>query len=86
MRPLAIVLNPPLLDLAARVVHRDEDLLIEALLAQAAVERLDEGILNVSLLKITSQPEPWTRDEGGESCSQRSRLRRRRCESPSIVL
>jgi len=38
MGPFTVVLHPPLLDLAPRVIERDEDLLIETLLAQAAVE------------------------------------------------
>ena len=38
VRTLAIVRNSPPLDLAPRVVERDEYLLVEALLAQAAVE------------------------------------------------
>jgi hypothetical protein len=38
VRTLAMVRNSPPLDLAPRVVERDEYLLVEALLAQAAVE------------------------------------------------
>jgi hypothetical protein len=38
MRPLAVVLHSPQFDLAPRVIERDKDLLIETLLAQAAVE------------------------------------------------
>jgi hypothetical protein len=37
MRPLAIVLDSLLLDLAARVIQREEDLLVEAPLAEPAV-------------------------------------------------
>ena len=38
MRAFLIVLDAPLFDLAARVVERNEDLLVEAFLAQARVE------------------------------------------------
>jgi hypothetical protein len=46
MRPRAIVLIAPLLDLAPPIVERAEHLLIEALLAQATVKRFDESILD----------------------------------------
>ncbi len=46
MRALAIVLFTPGFYLAPRVVERDEDLLVETLLAQPALERFHEGVLN----------------------------------------
>ena len=46
VRPGAIVLMAPLLDLAPRIGKREEHLLIEALLAQATVGRLDECVLD----------------------------------------
>lgn len=46
MRPFAIVFDAPLLDLVARAAERDENVFIEALLAQLTVEALDEGVLN----------------------------------------
>ena len=46
MRRLLIVFDSSLFDLAARVVERDEDVFVQTFLSQAAVEALDEGILD----------------------------------------
>src|SRR5216683_7166288 len=46
VRPFAIVFDSPPLDFATRIVERDEDLLVQSLLAQPAVEALDEGVLD----------------------------------------
>jgi hypothetical protein len=46
MRPLAVVLHAPLLDSLARIGERNKDLLVEAFIAQAAIERFDERILD----------------------------------------
>jgi hypothetical protein len=45
-RPFLIVFDFPSLDLAARVVERDEDVFVKAFLAQPAVEALDKGVLD----------------------------------------
>ena len=46
VRPFPIVFDSPLFDFAARIVERDEDVFVETLLPQPAVEALDEGVLN----------------------------------------
>jgi hypothetical protein len=46
MRAFPIVVDAPLFDLAARVVERNKDVLVEALLAQARVETLDVRVLD----------------------------------------
>src|SRR5512137_2990385 len=46
VRPFPIVFDSPPFDFASRVVKRDEDMLVQALLAQPAVEALDEGVLD----------------------------------------
>ncbi len=48
VRPFPIVFDSPPFDFAAHVVERDEDLFVEALLAEPAVEALDEGVLDRS--------------------------------------
>ena len=45
MRPDGVVIVAPKGDLAAGVVQRVEDLLVQQLIAQAAVEAFDEGVL-----------------------------------------
>ena len=46
MRAFPIVLDAPVFDLAARVVERNEDVFIQAFLAQARIEALDVGVLD----------------------------------------
>ena len=46
MRAFPIVLDAPLFDLAARVVERNEDVLVEAFLAQARIETLNVRVLD----------------------------------------
>ncbi len=46
MRPLLIVFDSPSLDFAARVVERDEDVFVQTFLSQAAVEAIDEEVLD----------------------------------------
>jgi hypothetical protein len=46
VRPDLVVVLTPCFDLAARVVERNEEVLIEAFVAQPSVEALDESVLN----------------------------------------
>jgi hypothetical protein len=46
MRALPIVLDAPLFDLAARILERDENVFIQAFLAQARIETLDVRVLD----------------------------------------
>jgi hypothetical protein len=46
MRAFPIVLDAPVFDLAARIVERNEDVFIQAFLAQARIEALDVGVLD----------------------------------------
>ena len=46
MRSQVIVVVAPGLDGFARLGEREEDVLVEAFVAQAAVEALDEGVLH----------------------------------------
>ena len=46
MRSFPIVLDAPVFDLAARIVERNEDVFIQAFLAQARIEALDVGVLD----------------------------------------
>jgi len=46
VRSFPVIVDSPLFDLTPRIVERNEDVLAEALLAQAAVEALDEGVLD----------------------------------------
>jgi hypothetical protein len=46
MGAFLIVLDAPLFDLAARIVERNEDVFIQAFLAQARIEALDVGVLD----------------------------------------
>ena len=46
MGTFAIVLDAPFFDLAARIVERDEDVLVEAFLAQPRIEALDVRVLD----------------------------------------
>jgi len=45
VRPLLIVFDSPSLDFAARV-ERDEDVFVQTFLSQAAVEAIDEEVLD----------------------------------------
>lgn len=45
MRPLLVVVSTPFLHLRARIVKRQEPAGVQALAAQLAVKRLDEGIV-----------------------------------------
>ena len=58
MRPLAVVLHAPLLDSLARIGERNKDLLVEAFIAQAAIERFDERILDRLARFDELQPHP----------------------------
>ena len=46
MGAFLIVLDAPLFDLAARIVERNEDVFIQAFLAQVRIEALDVGVLD----------------------------------------
>lgn len=46
MRTALVVVPPPRLDLVPRVGQRQEPVRVQALVAQAAVERLDQGIVD----------------------------------------
>jgi hypothetical protein len=46
MWAFAIVCDPPLFDLAPRVIERDEDVFVETFLAQPRVETLDVRVLD----------------------------------------
>ena len=46
MRAFLIVLDAPLFDLAARIGERNEDVFIQAFLAQARIEAFDVRVLN----------------------------------------
>jgi hypothetical protein len=52
VRPFPVVFDPPLPDLVARVVERDEDALVQALLAQPAVEALEAILLLLTVIAI----------------------------------
>ncbi len=44
-----VVVDPPRLDLCARIVEIEKPVLVEALVAELAVERFDEGIFSTGL-------------------------------------
>jgi len=46
MEAFPIVLDAPLFDLEPRIVERNEDVFIQAFLAQARIEALDVGVLD----------------------------------------
>ena len=46
MRSVGVVVDPPFFDELARLVEVGEQMFVEALVAQAAVEALDEAILH----------------------------------------
>jgi hypothetical protein len=46
MRPFAVVFDAPFFDLVARVVEREEDMLVQAFLAQPRIEALDVRVLD----------------------------------------
>lgn len=46
VRPFAIVGLAPTIDLVAGIFERQEDVLLEALLAQPRIEALDVGVLD----------------------------------------
>src|SRR5260221_11413292 len=46
MRPFPIVLDAPRFDLVPRIVERNEDVFIQAFLAQPCIEALDVRVLN----------------------------------------
>ncbi len=46
VRPAVVVVEPPRFDRLAGFGEREEDVLVEALVAQFAVERFDEGVLH----------------------------------------
>ena len=46
MRAFPIVLDAPLFDLAPRIVERNENVLVEAFLAQPRIEALDMRVLD----------------------------------------
>ena len=83
MRAFSIILDAPLFNLAARVVERNKDVLVEAFFAQARIETLDVRVLD--RLSWFDELQPHAMLVGPLVERPAAQLDRYRPESPAVA-